>query len=288
MQIAICNLQRTDKNKSSVTAWETQCNSVVKINLMKILLQTSLLVFAICLSACVGKGSSKKEQTVVSDSSSVSDTGYTGIKQYMSGKTLVKLVTFKNGVREGLMRSFYQTGELRQTWIYKNGVREDSSIWFYQQGQPFRSTPYKNDTIDGIQRQYYRTGSLKAKIGYSKGLRTTFLQEFTLNGNLVKGYPDLDIKVADEYKTKSLYRLSLGLTNKSINVRYYRGDIANGVFDTAHCKPIKSIRGIGTLELKKTGSSKSSTVGVIAAVLTDFGNNYLLYKKIDLPYPDLN
>ncbi len=50
---------------------------------------------------------------------SVPDTGYTGIKQYMSGKTLVKEVTFKNGVREGLMKSFYQTGEVRQTFWYE-------------------------------------------------------------------------------------------------------------------------------------------------------------------------
>ena len=247
-----------------------------------------VILISSCLIGCTGKGSAKKEQAVASDSSTVPDTGYTGIKQYMSGKNLIKLVTFKNGVREGLMRTFYQTGELRQTFIYRNGLRQDSSIWFYQQGQPFRSTPYKNDTIDGIQRQYYRTGKLKAKIGYSKGLRTTFFQEFTPEGKLIHGYPDLEIKVADEYKSKSRYKLSLELTNKSINVRYYRGNISNGIFDTAHCKPIKSIKGIGTLELKKSGSTKPSMVGVIAEVLTDFGNNYLIYKKVDLPYQDLN
>ena len=78
---------------------------MVKISFMKILIRTILVIFTTSyLIGCSGKGSSKKEQAVVSDSSSVSDTGYTGIKQYMSGKTLVKLVTFKNGVREGLMR----------------------------------------------------------------------------------------------------------------------------------------------------------------------------------------
>jgi hypothetical protein len=247
-----------------------------------------VIIISSCLIGCSGKGPAKKEQSAAPDSSSVSDTGFTGIKQYMSGKTLVKLVSFKNGVREGLMRSFYQTGELRQTWIYKNGVREDSSIWFYQQGQPFRSTPYKNDTIDGIQKQYYRTGQLKAKIGYSKGLRTTFIEEYSLDGKLIQGYPDLEIKVADEYKTKAVYRLTLGLTNKSINVRYYRGEITKGLFDTAHCKPIKSVRGIGTLELRKTGIQRPATIGIIAEILTDFGNNYLVYKKVDLPYHDLN
>ena len=89
------------------------------------------------------------------------------------------------------------------------------------------------------------------------------------------------------YKTKGIYRVSLELSDKSTNVRYWRGDISNGVFDTAHCKKIKIIKGIGILDLKKTGSPKPAYVGVIAEILTNFGNNYLVYKKIDLPYNDL-
>jgi len=126
--------------------------------------------------SCTSKGPVKKESQPITDSISVHDTGYTGIKQYMSGKTLVKEVTFKNGVREGLMKSFYQTGEVRQTFWYDKGLREDSSLWYYQEGQKFRATPYKRDTIDGIQKQFYRNGRLRAKLGYSKGLRTTFFR----------------------------------------------------------------------------------------------------------------
>ena len=40
--------------------------------------------------------------------------------------------------------------------------------------------------------------------------------------------------------------------------------------------------------LKKTGSPKKDFIGVIAELLTNFGNNCLQYKKIDLPYNDLN
>ena len=107
----------------------------------------------------------------------------------MSGKYLVKEVTFKNGVREGLMKSFYQTGEVRQTFWYEKWFKGRFSRWYYQEGQLFRTTPYKRDTVDGIQKQYYRTGRLKAKIGYSKGLRTTFFQEYTPEGKLIGGYP---------------------------------------------------------------------------------------------------
>jgi hypothetical protein len=255
---------------------------------MKIFSGSLLFVLVISFVAgCTGKGPAKKEALSVSDSVTVPDTGWTGIKQYMSGKTLVKEVTFKNGVREGLMKSFYRTGEVRQTFWYKNGLREDSSIWYYQEGQKFRATPYKRDTVDGIQVQYYRTGRLRAKLGYSKGMRTTFFQEYTPEGKIIGGYPSLIINTIDEYKTKGIFRVSLSLSNKSTSVRYWRGDLSNGLFDTAHCKKINTIKGIGMFDMKKSGSQKESYVGVIAEILTNFGNNYLAYIKIELPYDNL-
>ncbi|TAL70819.1 MAG: hypothetical protein EPN88_05990, partial [Bacteroidetes bacterium] len=217
----------------------------------------------------------------------VADTGYTGIKKYMSGRFLVKEVTFKNGVREGLMKSFYQSGKLRQTFWYTNGLREDSAKWFYEEGNLFRSTPYKKDTIEGIQKQYYRNGKVKAKIGYKKGFRTSYFEEFDQNGKLVSGYPEMLIKIHDEYKTRGLYRISLELSDKSTKVNYYRGDFSDGILDTAHCEIIEKIKGTGSLDLKKTGSPTMESVGVIADILTSFGNKYLVYKKIDLPYNNL-
>lgn len=255
---------------------------------MRIFSGSLLLVLTISLiTGCNGKGNAKKESLSVSDSISVPDTGYTGIRKYMSGKYLVKEVTFNNGVREGLMKSYYMTGELRQTFWYENGLREDSSMFYYQQGQKFRATPYKRDTVDGIQKQYYRTGRLKAKLGYSKGLRTTFFQEYTPEGQLVGGYPSLIVNIVDNYKIKGVYKISLNLSEKSTKVTYYRANLSNGLFDTAHLEKIKMIKGIGTIDLKKTGSQKPSSVVVIAQILTNFHNNILIYKKIELPYNDL-
>jgi hypothetical protein len=247
----------------------------------------AILIISV-LSGCNSKNSSKKETIpAIIDSVSVNDTGFTGIKKYMGGKYLIKEVTFKNGVREGLMKAFYMTGEVRQTFIYHNGLREDSSIWFFQEGQKFRSTPYIHDTIDGIQRQYFRTGQLRAKIGYSKGARTNFFQEFNPDGKLIGGYPSLVVNVTDEYKKNGSYKISLELSNKSVNVRYWKSELSGERFDTAHCIKINAIKGIGTLSLKKSGSPKPATVNIFAEILTNFGNNFLVYKKIDLPYKDL-
>lgn len=249
------------------------------------LLTISALLF---LAGCNGKSPVKKEALApISDSITVADTGFTGIKQYKSGKYLIKEITFKNGVREGLMKQFYATGEVRQTFWLRNGLRQDSSIWYFQEGQKFRVTPYINDTIEGIQKQYFRTGELKAKLGYSKGLRTSFFQEFTKEGKLISGYPSIVTTITDTYKTKGIYRITVSLSNKSPNVRYYQGEFSKGLFDTVHCERIKSINGITNLDLKKSNSKKLTSVNIIAEILTDFGNNYLAYKKIELPYKDL-
>jgi hypothetical protein len=53
------------------------------------------------------------------------------------------------------------------------------------------------------------------------------------------------------------------------------------------CKLIKSISGKTFLDLRKSGTPQPEYVGIIAVFLTDYGNNYLAYKKIDLPYKDL-
>jgi len=234
-----------------------------------------------------GKGKSEKDANVAADTVSAADTGYTGIKQYFTGNTLIKEVTFKNGVRQGVMKSFYNGKQVRQTFWYENGLREDSAKWYYVEGPVFRATPYKRDTIDGIQQQYFRNGKVKAKIGFKKGLRTFFFEEYTSDGKLIKDYPEMVVNLKDDYKTNGTFKISLELSNKATKVKFFTGDFSLGVYDTAHCKPVKTVNGIGSLTLKKTSTPTKPSIEVLAEVLSTYGNNYLLVKKIDLPYNDL-
>jgi antitoxin component YwqK of YwqJK toxin-antitoxin module len=247
----------------------------------------AILTLIIALSGCSGKSSAKKESKSVNDTVSVPDTGFTGISQYKSGQFLIKEITFKNGVRQGLMKSFYKGGQVYQTFWYENGLREDSVKWYYLEGQLFRSTPYKHDTIDGIQKQYYRSGKLKARIGYSKGMRTSHFEEFSQEGKLVGNYPEINVSILDEYKTTGKYRINLELSDKNSKVVFYRGEFTDGRFDTTKCQLIKTLEGKGTITLNKTTSKRPSQIGVIAEILTPYGNKLLRSKKIDLPYSDL-
>lgn len=243
----------------------------------------------ILISGCSGKGSAKKDIQSLNDNISVPDTGYTGIKQYYNstGDYLIKEVTFKNGVRHGEMKTFYKGGQKYQSFWYEKGLREDSARWFYPEGQIFRSTPYKHDTIDGIQRQYYRNGRTKARIGYIKGFRTPDIEEYTLTGKLVKGYPEIVTSLTDNYQADGKVRINLGLSDKSTKVKFYRGEFYNGVFDTSKLVMLKTVKGQSYINLKKAGTSQQDNVGVIAEITTDFGNKYLAYKKTELPYKDL-
>jgi len=257
---------------------------------MKLLPGTLLFVlFLIIFEGCIGKGSRKKDSKNENDTVTVPDTGYTGITQYMNEGRVLKEVTFKNGVRHGLTKTYYAGGQLYQTFWYENGLRQDSGRWYQQDGgQLFRSTPYKNDTIDGIQKQYYRTGKLRAKIGYVKGLRTPFLEEYTNTGKLDISYPEIVANVGDEYNTAGRFRVILEMSDKDKKAKFYRGEFTDGRFDTTKCQPIRTVDGTGTLILRKTGSVKPGYVGIIGSVITKYGNRYLTYKRIELPYNDLN
>lgn len=245
------------------------------------------LAIAGFVAACAGRGSADREQINPADTISVPDTGFTGIRQYFSNEKLFQEVTFRNGIRQGLTKGFYQGGQLRVTFWYENGIRQDSSKWYYTEGQLFRSTPYKNDTIDGIQVQYYRDGRKRARIGYEKGLRTPFLEEYERNGRKVQGYPEIVVNTTDDYSTKGSYRIDLSLSDNSKQAKFFRGEFIDGRYDTTRIEPVKTTDGKATIILRKTGTPGQNYIGIISEKITNFGNKHLGYKRIDLPYNDL-
>jgi len=230
------------------------------------------------------------ESVSVVDTLTVPDTGFTGIRRYsQSGSSFIaQEVTFKNGVRHGLTKTFYAgTDQVRQTFWYENGLREDSAKWYQLDGRLFRSTPFVRDTIHGTQVQYFRNGRVRAKIGFEKGLRNFFFEEYNQNGRLITNYPDVLVNTKDNYNVNGTYNISLELSDPSTDVQYFYGDFSKGVYDTAAVAPIKIVNGVGNLTLQKSSSQTKPNVEILASILTSYGNRYLLVKQIELPYNDL-
>jgi len=251
-----------------------------------------LIIVLILISAnggCLNKGnknSSAKNENLT-DTSTVADTGFTGIKQYYSSKLLAREVTFKNGVKHGLMKTYLENGQLYQSFWYENGVREDTAKWYFEDGKVFRATPFKNDSMNGTQIQYYRNGKVRAKLNFVNGIRTPYLEEFTSDGKKINDYPDLVIRMKDDLNQNGTYKIFLELTNKTIKATYYKGEYIDGLFHPKKYKKLNNTETTGYLELKKSGNPGNNYVGIIAEISTALGNKYLVYKKIDLPYNDL-
>ena len=222
--------------------------------------------------------------------STVADTGFTGIKQYTQQgiERVVKETEFKNGVRNGFSKTFYASGKVRQIYQYKNDLREGIAEWYYDGGPVFRSTPFVRDTVHGIEVQHFRNGRAKAKMGFEKGLRTFFFEEYTRDGKLYNAYPDVVVKTRNNYNANGTYNISVELSDVSAKADYFRGDFSKGVYDPDAVEPIKTVNGVGNLTLKKSSEQTKPYVEILASILTGYGNRYLLVKRIDLPYNDLD
>jgi len=246
-----------------------------------------IAAFIIGTGSCSNRGQGKGNTEALNDTSTVPDTGFTGIRQYFSNNSLTYEVTFKNGIRHGLMKTYYPNGKLRQTFWYENGMREDTAIWYQEDGIIFRKTPFRRDSMNGVQIQYYRTGKVRAKLEFVNGLRKPYLEEFSSDGRQVTNYPEVIINIKDNYNLNGSFIISVGLSKKDVKANYYTGDYIDGLFVPKKLKKINSSETTGSVTLRKTGSPGATYVGIIAEIMTPLGNRLLVYKKVDLPYNDL-
>lgn len=239
------------------------------------------------LSGC-GQKSRQAQEANETTEASVPDTGYTGIKQFFNGNFLSYEAEFKNGVRHGLMKTYYYpSGKLYQTFRYVNGVREDTAIWYYEDGRIFRKTPFRRDSMNGVQIQYYKSGKIRAKLEFENGLRKPYLEEFRNDGTKITDYPEVIVKTTDEYSTGGSYTIRLSLSRPNVKATFYRGGYDNGLFNPKKLTKINDTEYTGYLKLKKSGTPGHDFVEIIAEISTTLGNKMLEYKKIGLPYNDL-
>jgi antitoxin component YwqK of YwqJK toxin-antitoxin module len=255
---------------------------------MKNLISAVLIVtILISLAGCLNKGGQKKRADPAADTSTVADTGFTGVKQFYSKNFLTYEAEYKNGVRQGLMKTYYQSGKLRQTFWYVNGMREDTAVWYHEDGVIFRKTAFKRDSMNGMQIQYYKSGKVRAKLEYVDGLRKPYLEEFKEDGMKVTDYPVVVVKTKDEYSVNGTYKINLELSKKDVKVTFYRGEYIDGLFVPKKLSKINNSETTGFIQLAKGSAAGPGYVGIIAEINTSMGNKLLVYNKVTLPYSDL-
>jgi antitoxin component YwqK of YwqJK toxin-antitoxin module len=255
---------------------------------MKNILSAFLIVaILISIEGCLNKGGQKKDNVSEADTSTVADTGFTGIKQFFSKNFLSYEAEYKNGVRQGLMKTYYPSGKLRQTFWYVNGMREDTAVWYHEDGVIFRKTAFRRDSMNGMQIQYYKSGKVRAKLEYVNGLRKPYLEEWKDDGRKIMDYPAVVITTKDEYSLNGTFKINLELSKKDVKVTFYRGDYIDGLFVPKKLTKVNNSETTGYIVLSKGPADTADYVGIIAEINTTLGNKMLVYNKVALPYRNL-
>jgi len=75
---------------------------------------------------------------------------------------------FSNGVREGITKEYYKTGERKADFTYNSDVLVDGN-GFFETGELQYKYQYKNGVRNGFTDEYNKDGSIKAKWFYKDG-----------------------------------------------------------------------------------------------------------------------
>ncbi len=212
---------------------------------------------------------------------------FTGVKHYFKDNRIEKEVSYVKGRRNGIAKTYYPSGNLKQTINYAESKKNDISTWYYEDGKVFRTTPYKNDTIHGKQIQYYRSGRIKAEMSYVEGHRLPDLKEYFDNDKQKIIRAEIIIITRDEYKENGKYKIFTELDNKNLGAVFFRGEYTDGAFNRNNLTRISTSGGIGYLELSIGPKGNDGYVGIICEYTTDFGNKNYIYKKVPIPYKNV-
>lgn len=242
----------------------------------------SLIVMTAAVAGCAGETA-----TLTGTGDDGVGEKFTGVRPFYENNRLDKEVTYVKGKRNGLTKTYYPSGNLKQTFNFVDGRKSELATWYYEDGKVFRTTPYKNDTIHGKQIQYYRSGRLKAEMSYVEGHRLPDLKEYFDNNKQKIIRADIIIKTRDEYTANGKYKIFAELDNKNLGVVFFRGDLTDGAFNRSNLTKMATSGGVGYLELSLGPNGNNGYVGIIAEYTTDFGNKNYIYKKVSIPYKNV-
>lgn len=91
----------------------------------------------------------------------------------------------KNGLKEGVAKTFYNSGILHSLIFYQNGVLQGRQEYYYPTGILKSVLNYHQGLLSGDILLYYPTGSLKRELHFAEGKRHGIERLWNYNGTLI-------------------------------------------------------------------------------------------------------
>lgn len=104
---------------------------------------------------------------------------YTGIHQ------IKESLTFKNGILNGEMISYYKCGSIKRKGYYKDGHLNGCWQCWDEKGQKIYKVNYKNDSLDGEATLWHDSGIAKEKGLYADNHKTGVWLDYNKAGTII-------------------------------------------------------------------------------------------------------
>ncbi|MFN3997238.1 toxin-antitoxin system YwqK family antitoxin [Algoriphagus sp.] len=142
----------------------------------------------------------------------------------------VRVVEFRNNLREGKALSYYPGGALSQESNFVNNQLEGLVTSYFEDGQIRDRTTFKNNKPNGLSEALFPDGKPKTKINFLTGQYHGPYEEFNENGQVVfrtnyaKGIIDgKEMQYFPDGKIKALREFRSGQLNGSYELNYPDG-----------------------------------------------------------------
>lgn len=90
--------------------------------------------------------------------------------------------------QNGIVRTYYPTGEVQSELSYVNDVLEGSSVWYYRNGNVMTEKNYDNGILNGWIKEYYDSGLIKEEYEVREGIKDGIDRAYYENGGLKHVY----------------------------------------------------------------------------------------------------
>lgn len=108
------------------------------------------------------------------------------IKSYFQNGKLSRDGIYSDGLKNGVNKIYYPSGQLRSVDNAVYGVNEGSSKAYFEDGKLQADYNYITDNASGIGREYYKSGKLKKEAAFTNGVNNGPAKYFDENGKLIK------------------------------------------------------------------------------------------------------
>lgn len=88
---------------------------------------------------------------------------------FSESRKLKSEVPYLNDEINGVVKNFYENGNLKATAYYENGLISDTAFDYYEDGMIKSKIPYINNQKNGLAVAYYQNGNISTKTHYVNG-----------------------------------------------------------------------------------------------------------------------